>query len=82
MTEVAVKVGDGGRVVIPREFRAALGIAPGDTLILIMEPGGLRVLTPAQAVARAQALVRKHVPADRSLSDELIAERREEHDAA
>lgn len=81
MSELAVKIGAGGRLVIPGEFRAALGIGPGDTVILLMEPDGLRVLTPEQAVRRAQALVARHVGRDRSLSEELLAERREEVNA-
>jgi bifunctional DNA-binding transcriptional regulator/antitoxin component of YhaV-PrlF toxin-antitoxin module len=82
MSEVAVKLGTGGRLVIPGEFRAAMGIAPGDVVIMVLEPDGLRLLTPQQAVARAQALVRQHVASDRRLADELLAERREEVDAA
>ena len=82
MSEVAVRLGTGGRLVIPGEFRTMLGIVPGDIVILVMEPDGLRLLTPEQAVARAQALVRRYVAADRCLSDELIAERREEVDVA
>ncbi len=82
MSEVAVKLGTGGRLVIPGEFRAAMGVAPGDVVILVLEPDGLRLLTPQQAVARAQALVRRHVSGDRHLADELVAERREEVDAA
>ncbi len=78
MDEVAVKLGTGGRLVIPGSFRSALGIGPGDTLLLVMEEEGLRVLTPRQAVARAQGRVRDYVAADRSLAAELLAERREE----
>lgn len=81
MSEVAVKLGSGGRLVIPGDFRAAMGIAPGDVVILVLEPDGLRVFTPKQAVARAQALVRLYVPADRSLADELLVERRDDADA-
>lgn len=78
MTEVAVKLGAGGRLVIPGELRAAMGIRPGDILILVREEEGLRMLTPAQAVARAQAIVGRRIPASVSLVDELIRERREE----
>lgn len=82
MSEVAVKLGTGGRLVIPGEFRAALGVDTGDTLILVMEEDGLRVLTPEQAVARARALVGRYVPAGRSLAKELLAERRDESDGS
>jgi bifunctional DNA-binding transcriptional regulator/antitoxin component of YhaV-PrlF toxin-antitoxin module len=82
MPEVAVKLGTGGRLVIPGEFRAAMGIAPGDVVLMVLEADGLRLLTPQQAVARAQTLVRRYVAKDRRLVDELLAERREEIDAA
>ena len=82
MSEVAVKLGTGGRLVIPGEFRAAMGLAPGDVVIMVLESDGLSLLSPQQAVARAQALVRRHVASDRRLADELVAERSEEVDAA
>lgn len=37
-----------------------------------------RTVNTRQAVAQAQALVRKYVPKDRGLSEELIRERHEE----
>ena len=78
MEQVAIKIGSGGRFVIPGEVRSALGIRVGDTLILVLEPDGLLLLTPDQAIRRAQALVRQYVPEGRSLSDELVTERKEE----
>ena len=72
------QIGEGGRVVIPAVMRAALGVGVGDTVLLRFDRGELRVLTPRQAIRRAQELVRQYVPAGRSLADELIAERRAE----
>jgi len=40
--------------------------------------GALFLETRDQGIARAQALVRKHIPKGRRLSDELIRERRKE----
>ncbi len=48
------------------------------TRILTVEKNDLRVLTPQEAIRRAQALVRKYVQEGRRLSDELIADRRRE----
>jgi AbrB family looped-hinge helix DNA binding protein len=78
MSRVVTKIGEGGRVVIPAEFRRSLGIETGDQVVLVLEEGSVRMLTPREAVRRAQALVRAYVPKGRSLSDELIAERRRE----
>jgi AbrB family looped-hinge helix DNA binding protein len=72
------KLGKGGRIVIPTEYRRELGVEPGDEIILHLDKEGLRLYTPDQAVARAQALVRRYVPGEQSLSEELISERREE----
>ena len=71
-------MGQSGRVVIPGEYRRKLGLRSGDEIILHLDEEGLHLYTPAQAVARAQALARRYVPERRSLSDELISERREE----
>jgi AbrB family looped-hinge helix DNA binding protein len=73
-----VKMNENGRVVIPAEFRKELGIQAGDHLILELENRELRLTTLRERIAQAQAMVRNYIPAGRSLSEELIAERREE----
>ncbi len=75
---VRVKVTDGGRIVIPAEFRRELGICVGDTVLVRLVDGELQVFTPRQGIKRAQEIVRKYVPEGVSLVDELIAERRAE----
>jgi hypothetical protein len=55
-----------------------LGLKVGAQLILRMVDGEAHMLTPHQAIKRAQALVKKHVPLRRSLVRELIRERRDE----
>lgn len=72
------KLREGGRLVIPAEYRKALGLKPGDEVLLSLEDGEIRVVSTRQAIARAQSLVRRYVPKGRSLSEELIKERREE----
>jgi bifunctional DNA-binding transcriptional regulator/antitoxin component of YhaV-PrlF toxin-antitoxin module len=64
-------------VVIPSSFRKALGINIGDEVVLRIEDDELRITTLKRRLERAQRLVRKHVKPGASLSDELIAERRE-----
>jgi len=78
MDRVLTKLGDGGRLVIPVEYRKALGIDTGDELVLVLEEQSLRVLTPREGVRRAQALVRSYIPKGRRLSEELIRQRRQE----
>lgn len=81
MKNSMVRIGEGGRVVIPAEFRRAAGVSVGDDLVLLLEEGKMRLLTRRQALEEAQALVRQYVSADRSLADELVAERRAEVEA-
>ncbi len=78
MAQVRTTLDPGGRVVIPAEYRRALGLKPGEEVILRLEDGEVRLLSLAQAIKRAQAIVRARVPEGHSLSDELIAERRSE----
>ena len=73
-----VKLDAAGRLLIPAELRKALGVQPGEYLIMSVEDGDLRAWTFAQGVRRAREVVAKHVPPDVSLVDELIAERRGE----
>ena len=74
-----LKVGPGGRVVIPANMREAMGVAEGDTLLATLVDGELRLLSTQGAVKRAQAMVRAAIPpGGPSLVDELIADRRRE----
>ena len=73
-----VKLGANGRLVIPAKYRKALGLEEGDELIVRLDEGELHLSTRKLAFRRAQELVRRYVPEGISLSDELIANRREE----
>jgi antitoxin PrlF len=73
------RINQQGRIVIPAECRTAAGIKPGDELLIeAIGEGELRLRTPEQAIKGAQAIVARHVPKDRDLVAELIAERRAE----
>jgi AbrB family looped-hinge helix DNA binding protein len=74
----ATRVASGGRIVIPAPYRKALGIQPGDEVILQLEEGALRVFSRAEALRRLQQKVAKAVPPGVSLAAELIRERRNE----
>jgi bifunctional DNA-binding transcriptional regulator/antitoxin component of YhaV-PrlF toxin-antitoxin module len=78
MNKTLTKLGEGGRLVIPAEYRKALGVEVGDEVVLMLEEGSLRVLTPREGIRRAQELVRSYIPSGQRLADELIAERRKE----
>ena len=78
MVEIRTRLAEGGRIVIPVEYRQALGIRVWDEVILRLEDGEVRILTPQQDIKRAQELVSRYVTPERLLADELLAERRAE----
>jgi AbrB family looped-hinge helix DNA binding protein len=78
MASQAVKIIDGGKLIIPAAFRRKLGIDIGDTVVIELGEDGLHVRSLSSAVRRAQDIVREFVPDEVSLADELIAERRVE----
>ena len=72
-----VRVGPQGRIVIPAALREELNIGSGQELVARVEDGRL-VLERREDVVRRLKGRFAHVPAGRLLSEELIAERREE----
>ena len=74
---IKTKLGQGGRIVLPAEFREALGVKVGDELILSLKDDEIHVFTRRAAIKRAQGML-KHIAPGRSLADELIQERRAE----
>ena len=81
MVDLKTKIGPGGRIVVPARYRKSMGVEVGDEIVLILDGEGVRVMTPRQAVKRAQELVRKYIPGGTSLADELIEERRKESES-
>lgn len=78
MERHAVKVGPGGRIVIPAQLREKLGVKPGDTVWLEEDNEQVRISSVRQTIRKAQELVRQYVPEGVSLVDDLLAERRAE----
>jgi AbrB family looped-hinge helix DNA binding protein len=73
------RIDSAGRLVIPSRFRKRLGLRSGDEVTVVLEGTTLRVMSTAEAIRQAQALVRQYIPAQRRLSRELMSER---HQAA
>ncbi len=74
---VEVRLGCQGRLVIPAALRRSLGFEAGDALIA-RESEGRLVLEKQETIKRRLKARFSQVPRDRSLADELIAERHEE----
>jgi AbrB family looped-hinge helix DNA binding protein len=67
-----------GRIVIPAAIREQMGFSPGDTLLLEVEDGVLKVESFDARLVRIQDELIQLAGPERMLSDELIAERRAE----
>ena len=75
MLKARTHVGPGGWLTIPASHRRALGLEVGDEILMTVDDGTLTVTTLKQAVARAQALVKRHNPKGKSLSESLMRDR-------
>jgi AbrB family looped-hinge helix DNA binding protein len=67
-----------GRIVIPAAIRQELGFSAGDTLLMDVEDGVLRIESYEARIRRIQDEVAKYFKPGILASDELIAERRGE----
>jgi len=74
-----VTLNENGRMTIPASVRHALGFKPGDTLVLKVEDGQVRLTTYQQTLKAIQQELKHLVPPGSTIaSDGLIAERRDE----
>lgn len=76
MQQQHTKIGEGGRLVIPAVYRKALGLHPGDELIIRIENGELRLFRQSQALGRIRAAVKKKMAKKVNYIDEFLAERK------
>ena len=76
----SVRLAAGGRIVIPAPIRNAMRLEEGDLLNLDLQDGSLKITSRREALRRAQELVRSLPGYDpnKSMADELLAERRAE----
>jgi len=75
---VKTKVAEGGRIVIPAKFRAAMGLKTGNNVTLTLKDGCLHISTREAAFRRIEKMMKDKIKPGRSVVEELIRERREE----
>ena len=80
MKEIRTRITETDKIIIPPEFRQELNLQVGDEVVIRLEDGELRVFTMRQTLKRAQDLVGRYISSDRSLAEELLADRHQERD--
>ena len=76
---VPVRLSANGRVCIPADVRASLGLKEGDLLVLNASEDGIVLRTREQAIRKAQALSRKMLEGKPNCTvDDFIADKRRE----
>ena len=75
---VFTKINESGRVVIPAALRQQMGIKAGDSVLMEVEDGVLRMESHRARIRRFQREIAQFAKPGILASDELIAERREE----
>ena len=71
-------LGENGRLVISAPYRKALGLQTEDDVVLRPVDGELHMMSRRAAIGRLQDLIKSRGGEGRSLSEELLAERRAE----
>jgi len=70
-----VRISGRHRIVLPLSVCDQLNVEVGDTLLLRIEAGNLRLQPAAAMIDHFRKKLRRKIGTDRSLVDELIAER-------
>lgn len=77
--EAKARINENGRIVIPAEIRAKMNLKPGDTVLMKLDGDGvLRIESHMARIRRIQDELRPYGKPGVLMSDELIADRREE----
>jgi antitoxin PrlF len=74
--QVHLTMAENGRVLIPAEIRAALGLKAGGKLVARVVDGALVIEPLEAAIQRVQRLMQPYAQPGESLVDALIADRR------
>ena len=76
--QARTRLNPNGRIVIPAAIREELGLQPGDSLLMDVEDGVLRIESYRSRIRRIQEEFRRYAKPGILASDELIAGRRDE----
>ena len=71
-----LQVNSDGRLLIPREMRAAMQLGPAGRIVASVEAGELRLVSQEISIRRTQARLQKCRETGESVVDQFLAERR------
>jgi AbrB family looped-hinge helix DNA binding protein len=72
------RINEQGRIVIPAEIRREMDLKPGETVLMDLEDGVLKIESHRARIRRIQEEFKQYARPGVLASDELIAERRRE----
>lgn len=78
MEGIPARINQNGRIVIPAVIRKAMGLKLGDSVVMSLEDGVLRIEPQLAKIRRIQLEFEPFADPASLASDELITERREE----
>ena len=69
-------IGKSGRLVIPVQYRKALGLTEGECVMISLKDGHIEILPVEQSIKNSQEKVAKYMQPDSDLVEMLFNERR------
>lgn len=73
-----VTIGKAGRLVIPVQYRKALGLSEGEGVMISLKNGHIEILPVEKSIKKAQDKVKKYLQPNNNLVDVLFNERKKE----
>lgn len=78
MNARSAKIVKGGRLILPADYRRALDLNDGDSVVIELDHDELRVRSVRGSFARVREQLRPYLPKGVSLADELSRDRTRE----
>ena len=78
MQEFYTKLGQNGRMQVPAKCRKLMNLSPGEEIIIIVHDGEASFFSLKRAVNRAQTIMKQYIKKGEKLSDQVIANRKED----
>ena len=71
-------IGKSGRLVIPAQYRKALGLTEGEGVMISLKNGHIEISPIEESIKRAQKKIRKYLQPETDLVEILFDERKED----